>query len=234
VNRQSTGGTGYDVVVIGAGAAGCIAAGRAAENGASVCLLERNERPARKVGISGKGRCNLTNNCPPDEFLNFVRSGSKFLRSAIYRFPPEYVMGFFEGLGVPLKTERGNRVFPVSDKAIDIVDALVRYAKSSGARLVRGRAEALDISDGHIRGVVLQDGGRIPCVAAIVATGGLSYPATGSTGDGYALAKQAGHTVVPTRPSLVPIVTSPAYPSSVSCCSPTSASPAPSSLLRAE
>ncbi len=201
----------FDVVVIGAGAAGCVAGGRAAQNGARVCLLERNERPARKVGITGKGRCNLTNNCPPDELLRFVRQGDKFLRSCIHRFPPEYVMRFFEEQGVPLKTERGNRVFPASDRAIDIVDALARYARHSGARLVRGRAAALDILDGLVRAVILQDGRRIECGAVIVATGGLSYPATGSTGDGYGLARQAGHTVIPTRPSLVPLVTKPAY-----------------------
>ena len=202
----------FDTVVIGAGAAGCIAAGRAAQNGRSVCLLERNERPARKVGITGKGRCNLTNNCPPDEFLRFVRQGDKFLRSCIHRFPPEYVMRFFEEQGVPLKTERGNRVFPVSDRAIDIVDALARYAKRSGAKLTRGRAVSLDISGGLVSAVILQDGRRIECGSVIVATGGLSYPATGSTGDGYEIAKQAGHSLVPARPSLVPLITAPAYP----------------------
>lgn len=202
----------YDIVVIGAGAAGCIAAGYAAGSGARVCLLERNERPARKVGITGKGRCNVTNNCPPDEFLTYVRQGNKFLRSCIYRFPPEYVMQFFEEQGVPLKTERGNRVFPVSDKAVDIVDVLAGYFRFSGAKLIHGRAERLEMDDGAVRAVVLQDGQRIECKAVIVATGGLSYPATGSTGDGYALARQAGHTIIPTRPSLVPIITKPAYP----------------------
>ena len=202
----------FDIVVVGAGAAGCVAAGLAAQNGARVCLLERNERPARKVGITGKGRCNVTNNRPPDEFLRFVRQGDKFLRSCVYRFPPEYVMRFFEEQGVPLKTERGNRVFPVSDRAIDIVDALARYVRRSGARLVHGRAKALDLADGRVRAVILQDGRRIECGAAIIATGGLSYPVTGSTGDGYGLARMAGHTIVPARPSLVPLVTRPAYP----------------------
>ncbi|MBQ2756158.1 MAG: NAD(P)/FAD-dependent oxidoreductase [Oscillospiraceae bacterium] len=202
----------FDVVVIGAGAAGCVAAGTAALYGKTVCLLERNDRPARKVGITGKGRCNVTNNCPPAEFITNVREGGRFLQSVLYRFPPEYVMNFFEEQGVPLKTERGNRVFPVSDKAIDIVDALVRYAKRSGAKIIKGRALSFDMTDGYVSAVICQDGTRINCGSVIVATGGLSYPATGSTGDGYALALQAGHTLIPTRPSLVPLITKPAYP----------------------
>jgi len=202
----------FDVVVIGAGAAGCVAAGTAALNGLRVCLLERNDRPARKVGITGKGRCNVTNNCTPAEFLPHVREGGRFLQSALYRYPPEYVMNFFESQGVPLKTERGNRVFPVSDKAIDIVDALVNYARQSGAKLIKGRAVSLALSDGRVEAVLCQDGTRLNCSSVIVATGGLSYPATGSTGDGYTLALQAGHTIIPTRPSLVPLITKPAYP----------------------
>lgn len=195
-----------DLVVIGGGAAGLFAAGFAAKGGASVTVLERGARPARKLLITGKGRCNVTNNCSPEDFLRNVRTNPRFLYGAASAFSPADAMAFFESLGVPLKTERGGRVFPVSDRAADVADALVRFAKASGARL-EASARVTDIlaEDGGVRGVRLEDGRELSADAALVATGGCSYPATGSTGDGWRLAKALGHTVVPARASLVPV-----------------------------
>ncbi|NLA77071.1 MAG: aminoacetone oxidase family FAD-binding enzyme, partial [Clostridiales bacterium] len=194
------------VIVIGAGAAGLLAAGAAAENGAAVTLIERNEKVARKVMITGKGRCNLTNACVQiNDLIANVPVNGRFLYGAFSRFMPSDTMELFEQLGVPLKVERGNRVFPVSDKAVDIVDALNKYVRTNGVKRVTARAIQLTVSDGAIRGVKTEDGAEYPCDAVIVATGGLSYPVTGSTGDGYTLAKSAGHTVTPLKPSLVPL-----------------------------
>lgn len=192
-----------NVIVIGGGAAGCMAAGAAARHGHTVTIIERNPRPARKVMITGKGRCNVTNNCDVDTFIRNVPENGRFLYSALNAFTPQDTMALFEEMGVPLKTERGNRVFPVSDKAVDIVDGLTKYAKSGGARILQGRVTELVIADGVCHGVKLEDGTVMKADRVIVATGGRSYPVTGSTGDGYALAQQAGHTVTPTRPSLV-------------------------------
>ena len=195
-----------DLVVIGGGAAGLFAAGFAAKGGASVTVLERGTRPARKLLITGKGRCNVTNNCSPEDFLRNVRTNPRFLYGAASAFSPADAMAFFESLGVPLKTERGGRVFPVSDRAADVADALVRFAKASGARL-EASARVTDIlaEGGGVRGVRLEDGRELSADAVLVATGGCSYPATGSTGDGWRLAKALGHTVVPARASLVPV-----------------------------
>ena len=192
-----------NVIVVGGGAAGLMAAGAAARGGHTVTVVERNSRPARKVMITGKGRCNATNNCTVDEFIRNVPENGRFLYSALNAFSPDDAMALFEELGVPLKTERGNRVFPVSDKAVDIVDALVRYAREGGARITEGRVTDLVITDGVCAGVQLEDGSTLSADAVIVATGGCSYPVTGSTGDGYTLARQAGHTIVEPRPSLV-------------------------------
>lgn len=191
------------VVVVGGGAAGLIAAGSAVRRGYRVTVVERNPRPARKVMITGKGRCNVTNNCTPTDCVSAVVGNGRFLYSAFSAFSPQDTMDLFTELGVPLKTERGGRVFPVSDKAVDIVDALVRYAR--GAQFVNGRVTRLLLEDGVCCGVELENGTQIPAYGVIVCTGGYSYPATGSTGDGYELAKQAGHTVIPPRPSLVPL-----------------------------
>ena len=196
---------GAQVLVIGGGAAGLLAAGSAARRGFAVTVIERNPRMARKVMITGKGRCNVTNNCGVQEFIAHVPSNGRFLYSALSAFGPQDTMNLLEELGVPLKTERGNRVFPCSDKAVDIVDALVKYARTGGVRFLQGRATELRIEDGVCTGVQLEDGCVLPAYAAVVCTGGLSYPLTGSTGDGYALARQAGHTVTPLRPSLVPL-----------------------------
>lgn len=195
----------YDVIVIGGGAAGLISAGFAAKRGLNTAVLERNERVARKVMITGKGRCNLTNLCGRDEFLNAVTANPRFLYSAYSAFSPYDTVDFFEGLGVPTKTERGNRVFPQSDKAVDVVDALHSFAKASGSVILHGRATELIIENGAVCGVKCDDGKEYAARAVIIATGGLSYPKTGSTGDGYTLARQAGHNIITPIPSLVPL-----------------------------
>ena len=195
------------VIVIGAGAAGMMAAGTAAQLGAKVTLLEKNPRVGRKIMITGKGRCNVTNRCDVPAFISNVPVNGRFLYSAASHFPPEDVMAFFESLGVPLKTERGNRVFPVSDKAVDIVDALRTFVLDSGVTIINEAAKALILENGEAIGVK-GEGERYYADSVIVACGGKSYPLTGSTGDGYLLAKQAGHTIVPLKPSLVPLESS--------------------------
>lgn len=194
-----------DVIVIGGGAAGCMAALAAAEKGASVTLLERNPKLGRKLYITGKGRCNVTNDCTAAEVLQNVPHNSRFLTSAVTRFPPEQVKRFFEERGVPLKTERGNRVFPQSDHAADIIDALLLALRRARVSIVQDRASALRLDGGTMQGVEGEHG-FYPCRAAVVATGGVSYPLTGSTGDGYTLARALGHTVLPPKASLVPLV----------------------------
>ena len=193
------------LLVIGAGAAGLMAAGTAANEGVETLILERNERPARKLMITGKGRCNVTNNCNSlQELISNVPRNGRFLYGAFSRFMPADVIDFFESRGVELKTERGNRVFPVSDNASDIVDALHSYARNR-ARIMQGRAVEL-IKDGDkLIGVRTDDGNEIYAESIIVATGGLSYPGTGSTGDGYELARRAGHNITDLVPSLVPL-----------------------------
>jgi len=194
-----------DVAVVGAGAAGMMAAIHAARIGAAVTLYEKNERCGRKLRITGKGRCNVTNHCTRDEFFANVTGNSRFLYSAWSRFSSEDAETFFESLGVPLKVERGNRVFPLSDKATDVVDALVRECRRLGVQLVNERVEGLFVREGRLLGVstgkkTLAHG------AVILATGGASYPLTGSTGDGYRFARAVGHSVVTPTPSLVPLV----------------------------
>lgn len=194
------------VIVVGGGAAGLMAAGKAAERGMDVTLFERNERPARKLMITGKGRCNVTNACTLiNELTEQVTGNGRFLYGAFSRFMPYDTMDFFEELGVPLKIERGNRVFPVSDKAVDIVDALVKYAKKNGVKIKTGvRINELLLEDSEIRGVRCEDGKEYYADSVIICTGGKSYPLTGSTGDGYSLAKKVGHTIVEPRASLIP------------------------------
>ncbi|MBU5461208.1 NAD(P)/FAD-dependent oxidoreductase [Lachnoclostridium sp. MSJ-17] len=195
------------VLVVGAGAAGLIAAGTAAENGAGVTLLEKNQRVGRKIMITGKGRCNLTNNCDVQTFINNVPVNGRFLYSAINRFTPSDTMSFFEGLGLELKTERGNRVFPLSDRAVDVVDALRDYVSDSGVKIVNDAAQALILENGEVIGVKGESRSYY-ADSVIICCGGKSYPLTGSTGDGYILAKQAGHTVTELKPSLVPLESS--------------------------
>ncbi len=194
-----------NVVVIGGGASGLMAAYAAAANGNDVTLVEKNEKLGKKIYITGKGRCNVTNDRPPDEFLQHVVHGEKFLRGAIYQFPPERLMEFLEREGLPLKVERGNRVFPVSDHASDVTKTLEKACKRVGVRfLLDTEVVKIDVLQSTMRGIVLKNE-EIICDAAILATGGLCYPATGSTGDGYRFAKDLGHTVVPCRPSLTGI-----------------------------
>ncbi len=193
------------LLVVGAGAAGLMAAGTAAHEGVETIVLERNERPARKLMITGKGRCNVTNNCASlQELISNVPRNGRFLYGAFSRYMPSDVIDFFENNGVELKTERGNRVFPVSDNAVDIVDSLVAYAKRR-ARFMHGRAVELMHDGEKVVGVKTDGGEEIFAEKIIIATGGLSYPGTGSTGDGYELAKQTGHKITDLVPSLVPL-----------------------------
>lgn len=194
------------MIVIGGGAAGMMAALAAADRGCSVLLLERNAKVGRKLYITGKGRCNVANDCSVPEVLQHVPRNPKFLMSAVTRFPPEAVKAFFEGLGVPLKTERGNRIFPQSDRAADIIDALFQALRRKRVRLVEDRAvRLLTDEEGRISGVKGEHG-SYSARAVILATGGASYPLTGSSGDGYEMAAAVGHTIVPPKPSLVPLV----------------------------
>ena len=193
------------VIVIGGGAAGLFAAISAAENGADVLLLEKNDRCGKKLRITGKGRCNVTNDCTTEEFLQNVPSNPRFLYGALNCLSTQDVKDFFEGEGVPLKTERGKRVFPVSDKAEDIVSALVNACRDRGVRIINEKVLSLIIEDEKIKGVKTHSGERY-ADAVIICTGGRSYSRTGSDGDGYEFARSAGHTVTPLLPSLVPIV----------------------------
>lgn len=199
-----------DTIIIGGGAAGCVAAVLAARLGKSVLLLEKNDRIGRKLRITGKGRCNVTNNCSNDELMRNIPVNGRFLYSAFSGFGTADTMSFFEELGVPLKTERGNRVFPVSDKAEDIVNALADELKRLGVTIINRRAESLIIEDGVCRGV-RAGGDEYRSASVLVACGGKSYPNTGSTGDGYILARSAGHTVTELKPSLVPLVSPDSY-----------------------
>ncbi|MBQ1272747.1 MAG: NAD(P)/FAD-dependent oxidoreductase [Clostridia bacterium] len=192
------------VVVIGAGAAGMMCAATAAMNGAEVVLIERNDRCGRKLGITGKGRCNVTNACGRDEFLKNVVNNPRFLYSSLAAFSTEDTVSFFESLGVPLKVERGNRVFPVSDKAADIVSALHQLCLDSGVSLKKGLVTKINTDSSGVVGVTLSDGTQIPCESVCIACGGMSYPVTGSDGNGYRLAEQCGHTIVSPRGSLGP------------------------------
>ena len=194
-----------DLLIVGAGAAGLMAAGAACARGAQVTLLEHNPKgPGQKLLITGKGRCNLTNDCDVPTFLTMVRHNPRFLYSALYAFPPAAAMELFERLGLPLKTERGRRVFPQSDRAADVLAALRRYA--ADAALVQGAAKRLLIEQGRCVGVATADGRELRAKAVLVAAGGQSYPATGSDGSGYRLARQAGHAIVPPQPSLCSLV----------------------------
>jgi predicted Rossmann fold flavoprotein len=195
------------IIVIGGGAAGLMAAGQAAEAGAQVTVLEKMRAPGRKLAITGKGRCNLTNVAPLEEFLTHFGRNGRFLHQAFAQFFSRELIGFFRALGVPTLTERGGRVFPQSEEAEHVVAALVGWLQKNGVRFIHGsRVDELRIEQGKIKGCTVH-GALQPADAIIVATGGSSYPGTGSTGDGYALAARAGHTVVPVRPALVPLET---------------------------
>ena len=196
------------VIVIGGGAAGMMAAYREAELGASVLLLEKNEKLGKKIYITGKGRCNLTNACDTEALFQNVVHHPKFLYSAFYGFPNTSVMELFENLGCHLKIERGERVFPVSDHASDVIRALGNALLEKGVEVwLRTPVKKLLLQGDKVLGVLLQNGKRELADAVIVATGGLSYQTTGSTGDGYGMAQAAGHSLIEVQPSLVPLVT---------------------------
>lgn len=192
-------------IIVGGGAAGMMAAYHAALNGQKVVLYEKNEKLGKKVYITGKGRCNITNASDMDVLFNNVMSNRKFLYSAFYAYDNQQVISFFEDNGTPTKIERGNRVFPVSDHSSDVINCLVRAIKKSGVEVcLNTEVKEILIQDGAAKGVVLADGNKCLADKVIVATGGLSYKTTGSTGDGMRWAKQMGHTVVDCTPSLVP------------------------------
>ncbi|MBQ7505115.1 MAG: NAD(P)/FAD-dependent oxidoreductase [Ruminococcus sp.] len=190
--------------IVGGGAAGLMAAGFASMYGAEVVVFEKMPRVGRKILISGKGRCNITNACDIETFMSNVPVNNKFLYSAINNFPPFDIIDFFENLGLKTKIERGNRVFPESDKAMDVVDTMRRFATDNGARIKTAEVEDIIIENNAVKSV-RADGKIYDFDSVILATGGLSYPRTGSTGDGFRFAEKLGHTVIPAKPSLVPL-----------------------------
>ncbi|MEG6611782.1 NAD(P)/FAD-dependent oxidoreductase [Pseudoclostridium thermosuccinogenes] len=195
------------VVVIGAGPAGLMAAGRAAERGLDVILTEKNDRVGKKILISGKGRCNITNSTDIEGLIENVPGNGNFLYSAFYTFSNQDLIDFLEGYGLKTKVERGGRVFPESDKSSDVVDVLLKFIKKTGVRLMLNTAvKDIITEDNCVRGVVTEDGKAMECDSVIIATGGASYPGTGSTGDGYRMAEKLGHTIVDLKPSLVPLL----------------------------
>lgn len=195
------------IIIIGGGAAGLMAAVQAAATGARVLILEKMDRPALKLGITGKGRCNITNIAEVGEFISHFGKTGVFLRQAFSRFFNTDLMSFLEGAGLPLVTERGGRVFPASGRALDVVSVLLKWAKKSGVSLqTSSPVDRLIIKEGRVQGVICK-GHEMTCDAVVLACGGASYAATGSSGDGYSLAEAAGHRVIPTRPALVPLET---------------------------
>ncbi len=196
-----------DCVVVGAGASGMMAAGFFSDNAKSrnIILLEKNNTFGKKLLITGKGRCNVTNNCDINTFMSNVVHNGRFLYSAVSSFSPYDTISFFESLGVAMKTERGNRVFPVSDHSSDILSALKSHCNKKNISFYHGELSDIRIVDGHVASCILKDGTEIECSSVILATGGKSYPQTGSSGDGYRIAAKLGHTVTHLKPSLVPI-----------------------------
>ncbi len=201
------------VIIIGAGAAGMMAAYRAAQCGARVLLLEKNEKAGKKIFITGKGRCNLTNACDRENLFENIVHNAKFLYSAFYHFSNYNVMDFFEQNGCRLKTERGNRVFPLSDHSSDVIGTMERLLKEKQVEIrYHAKVKEILMSDNKVTGVMMKNGGKEAADAVVIATGGLSYPSTGSTGDGYRMAEKSGHTIVETSPSLVPLEIRESYP----------------------
>ncbi len=197
------------IIIIGGGAAGLIASATAAKRGEDVTVIEKNSRPARKVMITGKGRCNVTNACfDLDDLINNVVTNKRFMYSAFSSFMPYDTIALIEEMGVPTKIERGNRVFPESDKAVDIVDALVKNAKQSGVKFVQGTVTSFNVENNVVKSVNLADGTTVDSDAFAICTGGMSYQSTGSTGDGYTLAESVGHTVTDIEPALISLVAS--------------------------
>lgn len=196
------------VGIVGAGAAGLMAAGRAASLGKTVIVFEKNSRAGKKILITGKGRCNVTNNCSMEDLMANIPGNGKFLYSSLNKFNNIDVMDFFENYNVPLRTERGNRVFPESDRSNDIAKALIRYAEGNGAKFIyRSPVKEILVDNGCVTGVKLDNNDVYELSSVILATGGMSYQITGSTGDGYRMAQQLGHTLIPPKPSLVPLET---------------------------
>ena len=196
----------YDGIIIGGGPAGMFAAITAAQQGSNVLLLEKNDRLGKKLLITGKGRCNVTNDCSVQEVLQNVPRNGRFLTSVINACPPDFVIDFFNKSGCPLKTERGNRVFPVSDRAVSVLDCLRDQLRKCGVTVINEKVVDILIADGKIQGVKTTNGTYLS-QWVILATGGKSYPATGSTGDGYTFAEKLGHTIIPPVGSLVPLET---------------------------
>ncbi len=192
------------VIIIGAGAAGLMAGGYASMYGADVRIFEKMPKVARKLLITGKGRCNLANYCDIPTFMQNVPVNSKFLYSALNNFPPEDIVDFFENLGLKTKVERGNRVFPVSDRAMDVVDTMRAFALSNGCRIIHKPVSDVIAENGRVKGVIVENK-LYSCDSLIIATGGMSYPRTGSTGDGYKFAAKLGHSITDIRPSLIPL-----------------------------
>lgn len=196
------------IAVIGAGPAGMMAAGRAAERGCKVTLYEKNDRVGKKILISGKGRCNITNNTDVEGLIENTPGNGTFLYSSFYGFSNHDLIQFLNSRGLQTKDERGGRVFPLSDRAKDVADAMEDYCRESGVRFrFESTVRDIIISDRRVKGLILEDGTEVSCDAVVLATGGLSYPRTGSTGDGYRMAKKIGHTLIPMKPSLVPLIT---------------------------
>lgn len=196
-------------VIAGAGAAGLMAAGKAAERGLDVILLEKNDKPGKKLRISGKGRCNITNDTDIDGLIRNIPGNGSFLYSSFYTFSNEDIMQFFRSEGLELKVERGGRVFPVSDDAKDVVSVLVRRAMKFGTEIrYRSPVSSVVVSNGAVKGVRLKNSETVECDSVVLATGGASYPGTGSTGEGYIMAQKVGHTITPLKPSLVPLASS--------------------------
>lgn len=199
-----------DVIVIGGGAAGLMCAFQAAARGKRVIVLDRNRQLGRKLRITGKGRCNVTNQCSIHDFMQNIPGDGRFLYSALNRFSPADTISFFESNGVPLKTERGNRVFPISDRADDIADVLVNLCNCKNVSFRRISADQILVDDMGVTGVHTTEG-MIACNAVVLCTGGLSYPLTGTDGTGYKLAKSLGHTITALRPSLIPLESDDAF-----------------------
>lgn len=195
------------IAVIGAGPAGLMAAGKAAQKGYDVTLFEKNDRIGKKILISGKGRCNITNNTDIEGLIENIPGNGNFLYSSFYTFSNEDLIRFFNENGLATKVERGDRIFPVSDRAKDVADILQKYIHQAGVKLLlKSPVQEIMYKDKIVRGVLLKDGSKLPFDAVILTTGGASYPGTGSTGDGYAMARKAGHTIVDLKPSLVPLM----------------------------
>lgn len=199
----------YDTVVVGGGPSGLIAAAGCALRGKNVIIIEKNRLAARKLLITGKGRCNLTNNSDNDNFLKNVVTNSKFMYSSINEFDCQDTINLFESMGVPLKEERGSRIFPISDKSLDIVNSLIKYTRKSGARIIRGVvSDILKKEDRFLINYTSSSDDNINKIyskSLVIATGGCSYPLTGSTGDGYLFGRNLGHTIVKIKPSLIPV-----------------------------